>query len=38
MKGIVDVNIDTYKNDGYKQFKLELSNYIMQDDEILNKL
>jgi hypothetical protein len=38
MKGIVDVNIDTYKNDAYKQFKLELSNFIIQDDEILNKL
>jgi hypothetical protein len=37
-KGIMDVNVDTYKNDGYKQFKLELSNFIIQDDEILNKL
>jgi hypothetical protein len=36
-KGIVDVNIDTYFNDGYKQFKLELSNYIANDDELLNK-
>ena len=37
-KGVLDVNIDTYKNDGYKQFKLELSNFLIQDDEILNKL
>lgn len=37
-KGVVDVNIDTYKIDGYKQFKLELSNFILLDDEILNKL
>lgn len=37
-KGILDVNVDTFKNDAYKQFKLELSNFIVQDDEIVNKL
>jgi hypothetical protein len=37
-KGIIDVNVDTYKNDGFKQFKLELSNFIIQDDELINKL
>jgi hypothetical protein len=37
-KGILDVNIDTYKIDGYKQFKLELSNFILLDDELINKL
>jgi len=37
-KGIIDVNIKTYENDGYKQFKLELSNFIIQDDEIISKL
>ena len=37
-KGLMDVNMDIYKNDGYKQFKLELSNFLLQNDEILNKL
>ena len=37
-KGVVDVNIDTYKIDGYKQFKLELSNFVLLDDELLEKL
>jgi len=37
-KGIIDVNIKTYENDGYKQFKLELSNFIIQDDALISKL
>jgi hypothetical protein len=37
-KGIMDVNIDTYKNDAFKQFKLELSTFIIQDDELINKI
>jgi len=37
-KGITDVNIDTFKNDSYKQFKLELSYFLQQEDALLNKL
>jgi hypothetical protein len=37
-KGILDVNIDSFKNDSYKQFKLELSYFLQQEDALLNKL
>ena len=37
-KGIIDVNVDTFKNDSYKQFKLELSYFLQQEDVLLNKL